>query len=1049
MPFPRPLLRLATAFCLGCGAIRAAEQATPNPRLTGTPFLQVWRTEDFGGSPVNWRVLQHPNGLIYVGNNFGVLQFDGATWRMIPMPREGAARALMVDAAGRLWAAGNGDIALLEVDASGVARLVDQTPRLPRADRVFGMINRASLTADGVYLSGDRRIFLFRPDGAVQVWRTEGDFSATWVIDGAVHVARDGRDLLRLEANGGTQVLASFNDPDAPLLRTYAAGRVGNERVLLARNGAVRWPENTTATEPLSAGAVAAFRNENARAALFLEDGRYLIGTVRGALLLNRQGELEQRFDTTHGLPVETINGFCEDRDGGAWLALQNGVARLQLDSPFAVHGQPQGLDAGPRRLTRWNDRLYVAHGSGVAWRDAADGKFHEVPGVRGGANRPIVVNERLLISTTGGIKEILADGSAKSWSRANTLALLASQRSPGWLFSGDSDGLWLVAPTADGWRVEGRLKNLPANVVQIHDSNDGFVWIVGSQGEIWRVDFRRGLQLDAPTELFEAERGVPPARRRDHVQVFSLGPDVIAAGKKWLVRFDPVRGRFAPASAALGGITGADAFDLADSAEGWLHVDDPQSSVLRVTWHAESEKPAWQIEPFHAAALDGLILNSIFHEKETRTLWIAGQGSLVSMDLSWRPRRDAAPLHALVRRVEAREGGVVFGGDGPVPTVLQLAANQNALRFEFAAPAFAPDHQGRIRVQYRTRIEGVDHGWTGWSAETYRDVTNLPYRQIKFQVQARTPDGRVSAENTLALALAAPWWLSRWSFGAYALVAIGGVTGLVRLRTREQRRRADRLEAVVSARTAELAEKNATLASQNVALERLRHLETQEKMAARLAEEKARLEVLRYQLNPHFLFNALTSICAQLPPTSGGARSTIERLTDFCQLTLFRPDGDAHPTLGDELKMLGAYLDIEQTRWGELLTVEIDCDPDLHSVQLPPLLLLPLVENALKYGRATSAGAMTIRLRAHRDEGAAIVLCVANTGEWVKDAERVAVPSLSIGLENLRERLRRYYPGTHAITTEAQDGWVAVTLRLTPMGSRTPAAPRTIATVI
>jgi two-component system LytT family sensor kinase len=138
---------------------------------------------------------------------------------------------------------------------------------------------------------------------------------------------------------------------------------------------------------------------------------------------------------------------------------------------------------------------------------------------------------------------------------------------------------------------------------------------------------------------------------------------------------------------------------------------------------------------------------------------------------------------------------------------------------------------------------------------------------------------------------------------------------------------------------------KERIITAHNRELARLHQLELNDKIAAQLAEEKARLEVLRYQLNPHFLFNALTSVCSQLPPSSTGARATIERLTDFCQLTLFKPAEDTHPTLGDELKLLHAYLDIEQSRWGELLTVGFDIAPTVETERIPSLLLLPLVE--------------------------------------------------------------------------------------------------------
>ncbi|MES2695731.1 MAG: type II toxin-antitoxin system PemK/MazF family toxin, partial [Verrucomicrobiota bacterium] len=474
-------------------SVTAAVQADTSPRSTGTPFMQVWRTEDFEASTINWRVLPHPSGLIYIANNFGVLEFDGATWRLIPMPREGAARTLAVDRDGRVWAAGNGDLCVLERDGTGALRARDLTPQLPAGDRVFGTINRAAITTDGVYLSGERRIFLFRYDGTVRVWRTEGNFGPIWQLGDAVHVARDFRELVRLRNDGGADVLRTFAETDPPLLRTLGTVRDGDDWVLFTRSGPQRWKGDASEPQPLSPRLPEIFASEPARAMVRLDDGRYLAATIRGLVVLDAQGRFQQRIDARHGLPSDTVNGLETDAEGGVWLAMQSGVARLQLDSPFALHGTPQGVDSGPRRFARWQDQLYVTLGSGLAVRNAGTGRFQPVPGVRSGANRPLVIDDRLLISASTGVTEILKEGGTKLWSRHNGIPLVASKRAPGWLFHGDSDGLWLMEPTpapAPGWRVAGRLVNLPANIVQIEDTNDGYIWVVGSLGEIWRIDY-------------------------------------------------------------------------------------------------------------------------------------------------------------------------------------------------------------------------------------------------------------------------------------------------------------------------------------------------------------------------------------------------------------------------------------------------------------------------------------------------------------------------------------------------------------------------------
>ena len=231
--------------------------------------------------------------------------------------------------------------------------------------------------------------------------------------------------------------------------------------------------------------------------------------------------------------------------------------------------------------------------------------------------------------------------------------------------------------------------------------------------------------------------------------------------------------------------------------------------------------------------------------------------------------------------------------------------------------------------------------------------------------------------------------------------------------------------------------EAEAQLATSNVELIRLHQLEFDEKIATQLSEEKARLEVLRYQLNPHFLYNSLNSIYGLLFENSQAAGEMVLRLSEFCRATLTGPK-DEMPTLGADVDALRIYLDVEKVRWGQSLQIEFAVAPEVEAVRVPPFLLLPLVENAIKYGSRTSPAVLRLVIRA-QPEGGALLIEIANTGAWL-DPNAARPDSTGIGLENLRQRLVRYYPGAHSFTTEAKDGWVFARVKLANGG--TPRLP-------
>jgi sensor histidine kinase YesM len=172
------------------------------------------------------------------------------------------------------------------------------------------------------------------------------------------------------------------------------------------------------------------------------------------------------------------------------------------------------------------------------------------------------------------------------------------------------------------------------------------------------------------------------------------------------------------------------------------------------------------------------------------------------------------------------------------------------------------------------------------------------------------------------------------------------------------------------------------------------RILETQ--VGAREAE----LRALRAQLNPHFLFNSLNSINALVGSDPEGARRMCEGLGDFLRRTLALGARDS-VTLGEELTLVERYLDIEQSRFGDRLRVERAVDPDAAVCHVPPLLLQPLVENAIKHGIQDCLEGGTIRIEARRD-GALLRVAVENP----VDADAPSRRGEGVGLENVRRRL-------------------------------------------
>jgi len=191
-----------------------------------------------------------------------------------------------------------------------------------------------------------------------------------------------------------------------------------------------------------------------------------------------------------------------------------------------------------------------------------------------------------------------------------------------------------------------------------------------------------------------------------------------------------------------------------------------------------------------------------------------------------------------------------------------------------------------------------------------------------------------------------------------------------------------------------------------------------------------AQLAMLRYQLNPHFLFNTLNSISTLvLLKQTERANAMLARLSSFLRYTLVNePAGKV--TLAQEVETLKLYLEIEKMRFEDRLRPHFRIEPETIGARLPSLLLQPLIENAIKYAVTPAEGGADIWLTARR-EGQAVRIEVADNGNG-EGADFAASPSTGVGLANIRDRLAQAYGAGHAFkTTKNERGGFSVILEI------------------
>ena len=218
------------------------------------------------------------------------------------------------------------------------------------------------------------------------------------------------------------------------------------------------------------------------------------------------------------------------------------------------------------------------------------------------------------------------------------------------------------------------------------------------------------------------------------------------------------------------------------------------------------------------------------------------------------------------------------------------------------------------------------------------------------------------------------------------------------------------------------------------IEFERARHAEKRELEAALMARE-SELRMLRTQIDPHFLFNSLNSISALTSMDPARARTMTVQLADFFRHSLAM-DANTKVTLQAEVALALRFLAIEQVRFGARLQVSQAIDDEAAACLLPPLILQPLVENAVKHGIGNLSGGGLLHIEAQRS-GSLLRICVRNQ----IDPEMPAADPGGIGLANVRQRLAAAYAHEASVHPARGEAEFEVVLTLPASTTEIPCA--------
>lgn len=192
---------------------------------------------------------------------------------------------------------------------------------------------------------------------------------------------------------------------------------------------------------------------------------------------------------------------------------------------------------------------------------------------------------------------------------------------------------------------------------------------------------------------------------------------------------------------------------------------------------------------------------------------------------------------------------------------------------------------------------------------------------------------------------------------------------------------------------------------------------------------KSAQLEMLRYQINPHFLFNTLNSARTLVQVDPPQAEEMLTQISEFLRYSLSEGKKNS-VSLAKELEAIRIYLDIEKIRFTDNLIVEYNIDTKTELCEIPVFLILPLIENAIKHGMKTTPLPLRIFIKAEFTDGY-LHIDIVNTGRWIELTDSTAAANTGTGLQNVRRRLETSFKNNFEFDIIKENGLIHVMMKI------------------
>ena len=733
----------------------------------GLPGIHNFTRQEYNGGTQNWSFGQSPNGMVYFGNNNGLLEFDGAHWS-IYSDLGLINRSLCIDGK-RIYVGAFNKFGYYEEDDKGKLKYCSLMSLLNGRMTDFDEIWRIYKTSYGIVFQSFKAIFIYE-NNKIEIVYPRTKFNFSFYVNGILWIYDEGAGLMQLREGKVRQL---------PLGSYFIGKSIGtilplnDDQIIVgtAKDGLYKFdgqkftPWNKPVNDLLK---------ENQIFSGSVIDKKYFaFGTIQNGLFVSdTSGRVIFHINKEHGLLNNTILCVGSDLDGNIWLGLDNGISVVHFNSALTYIQDYFDIGSGYASVL-YENKLYLGTNQGlfyINWIDFINPlkkkqDFHLIEGTEGQVWSLNVLDNTLLCGHHTGVFQIRDKNAIRISSVSGGWTMMKMEKKSPLILVGTYSGLTVLEKRGQDWAFRNELKGFNESSRSLKQDEKGYIWISHGYKGLFRLMPDADMRQVKEVKFYNSGQGLPSDFGNT---LLSVKSGIVVGSTSGLYKYNEKTDRFVPDiqfDQLLPGIKKIDYLALDQLSDFWF-ITNQQLGVLRFQEDGSYKNIS---APF--IELSGKLIPTFGHVNslDANNVIIGLEGGFAHYNSLEFKQANNLPVLFInnFQSSDTSEGSYRFNSACAVQAVVpRFKYSGNTVKIAFAANQYASRD-----IEFQYKLNGFDDKWSEWSVQNLKEYTNLPEGDYIFKLKARTIQGMTTPVLNYHFKILAPWYRTIYALVIYLII--------------------------------------------------------------------------------------------------------------------------------------------------------------------------------------------------------------------------------------------------------------------------------------